>query len=162
MRLVTLFELERHWNDLQETSLIRRNNPGKEMNVKNPTAVERKKKNGLTGGCLPLETGNFSLSSLQKLATRSQLGEEFLFIDFVFFFEKNKHLWYIYRRKLIAKDKLLNWGDGGKKKVTNKSKSNSGGNCDNSPTKLAPSSPVSPGLKRQRWIKKKIIINHVL
>lgn len=92
MWLVTRFELERHWNDLQEASLIRRNNPGKEMNVKNPTAVEKKKKNGLTGGCLPLETGNFSLSSLQKLATRSQLGEEFLFIDFVFFFEKEKKL----------------------------------------------------------------------
>lgn len=72
---------------------------------------------------------------------------------FLFWKRKKKHLWYIYRKKLIAKDKLLNWGDGEKKKVTNKSKSNSGGNCDNSPTKLAPSSPVSPGLKRQRWIK---------
>lgn len=154
MWLVTLFELECHWNDLQETSLIHRNTPSKEMNVKNPTAVEQKKETGWLEGACRWRLETFPFHHFKNLQHGRSLGRNFCLSILFSFLKKKKETPLIYlQEKINCQGQASKLGRRRKKKVTNKSKSNSGGNCDNSPTKLAPSSPVSPGLKRQRWIK---------
>lgn len=145
--VVTFFEVECCWNDLQETSLFCCNTPGEQTNIKNPTAASWQE----GAGHWRLGTSITSKTSNAVAAW----GGIFVYRYF-FFFTERKHLWYIYRRKLIAKDKLPKcvcvWGG--------ESKSNWRGNCDNSTTKLPPSSPVSLGLIRRRWMKK--ILNYIL